>query len=1574
MKKNYALLTILLYLTVTMVFSQTKAEKDKIILGTNVQALKTIGEKATQRFTENKQKALKMANEKGWVIREDKDGRLRELIGVTPEGKPLYYTTFNVDAAKSTRANTLHNGGLLGLNIEGQSMTAHVWDGGLARTTHQEYDGVGGNNRFSIGDGTTALHYHAAHVTGTIISSGFVANSKGMAPQALAIGYDWNNDVGEAITAAGAAMLLSNHSYGYGAEDIPDDWFGQYGSDAVDWDGLMYNAPYYLMCVAAGNDGDDNTSNAAPLDGNSSFDKLSGHATAKNNLVVANAQDANIDGAGNLISVSINSSSSEEPNDDYKIKPDITGKGTGLYSTYESADDAYNSITGTSMATPNVTGTLLLLQQYYNSLYGEFMKAATLKGLALHTADDAGTTGPDAIFGWGLMNAKKAAELIASKGTSTIIDQLTLANGGSYSIDVTASGTEDLLASISWTDPAGSANSGTNSSTPALVNDLDIRVTQGASTFNPYKLTSITTNTTGDNTVDPYERIDVTSPTAGTVYTITITHKGTLSSAQNYSLIVSGIAQATDKPQVVTAAISNITQISATSGGNVIDEGIATVTERGIVWSLNPNPTTTDNKVIDIGTGTGIFTCDISGLSAATTYYVRAYAINSEGTSYGENKSFVTECGINSLPYSQNFNESATPPLCWSMIEKDSDGNHWKLGGSEYTPHSGSNVMISASWASSALTPDNWLISPQFEVNADHITLKYYVKIMDTDWPAEKYSVLVSNTGTSTTDFSTIHTETLTATDNVWKEVILDIAGYNGDNIYIAFRHHDCTDMFQLILDDISIEEVPAGTPIIANTPNPANGQGDVSLSGNLTWIWAADTDTYDLWFGETGNMTKIVTAGTAGDSGTSGSYSYTNLNANTNYEWRVDVYNTTSGLSATGQTWGFITLCGSYSTLPFEQNFDASTSLPSCWSIVDNEGNGQVWQFGTGGNLSGASGNYAYVNSDAYGSGNAQNTDLITPLLDLSNYTNITVSFNHFYRHNGTSSGTLSYKIGENVWVEIEKWEASSTNPHAFSEIVTALAGQSQVKLKWNYSGSFDWSWSIDDISITGTEITNNPEPTNHATAFTVDNVVNTSITLNWVDATGINLPAGYLIKASNVAFSDISAPIDGTPEIDGVLVKNVIQGTETIMFEGLEAETTYYFKIFPYSNAGATINYKTDGTIPQIDGTTNVALVVYCTGGPSSTSDSNVKSVNLIGETLVIDHTGCPGVIGTEDLTAQKADLYINTEYPISVEYGSCGGNYAGAGTVWIDWNHNGLFETSEIIGTWTGTPPSDPQVYNFTVPADAFIGETRMRVMQRESGSLPLDPCGTYSWGSVMDFGIVISEIPANTYTVNFSVTGANGTLAATVDGVGITTADEVEEGKDVVFTATPADGYQVAEWTLNGTPVADNTTNSYTITSLAAASTVTVEFELISVSDVLVEWNFPNTPDDQIVDGSITENSARTISRESTFASTYSYFAGASTNCISTTSWDNGLDAKYWLIDLTTTGYENLTLSSKQRSSSTGPRDFKVQYKLDGTPWTDLPSGTVTTASDFTCGVLTNVALPSILNNQGKIYLR
>lgn len=94
-------------------------------------------------------------------------------------------------------------------------------------------------------------------------------------------------------------------------------------------------------------------------------------------------------------------------------------------------------------------------------------------------------------------------------------------------------------------------------------------------------------------------------------------------------------------PTVTTTAISDTTQTTATSGGNVTNDGGASITARGICWSTSANPTTADSKTSN-STGTGTFTSSLTGLIGNTTYFVRAYATNSVGTNYGNEVSFKT--------------------------------------------------------------------------------------------------------------------------------------------------------------------------------------------------------------------------------------------------------------------------------------------------------------------------------------------------------------------------------------------------------------------------------------------------------------------------------------------------------------------------------------------------------------------------------------------------------------------------------------------------------------------------------------------------------------------------------------------------------------------------------------------------------------------------------------------------------------------------------------------------------------------------------------------------------------------
>jgi uncharacterized protein (TIGR02145 family) len=101
-------------------------------------------------------------------------------------------------------------------------------------------------------------------------------------------------------------------------------------------------------------------------------------------------------------------------------------------------------------------------------------------------------------------------------------------------------------------------------------------------------------------------------------------------------------------PSLITNDISAITHVSAIAGGNIINDGGAIITARGSCWSTSQNPTTSDSKTTN-GIGAGLFTSSLTGLSGNTTYYIRAYATNSAGTGYGDEKYFITKNGTGIL-------------------------------------------------------------------------------------------------------------------------------------------------------------------------------------------------------------------------------------------------------------------------------------------------------------------------------------------------------------------------------------------------------------------------------------------------------------------------------------------------------------------------------------------------------------------------------------------------------------------------------------------------------------------------------------------------------------------------------------------------------------------------------------------------------------------------------------------------------------------------------------------------------------------------------------------------------------
>ncbi|WP_165954229.1 S8 family serine peptidase [Seongchinamella unica] len=556
--------------------------------GTNQQRLAELQQALKAKGVAEKAAARRWASQHAIPLRRElPNGRTLELQRMGPRG-PVFYITHNVDAADSISTDELWPGGGLGLSLAGQGLTLGEWDSGRVLLEHPDlYDRA---TQMDENDDPAPVHSdHATHVAGTLIGNGGsqYPQARGMAAGAYLQAWDWNKDR-EEMSAAAAGLLVSNHSYSIAAGWIPygqaepDNWwwiggdgdedpnFGYYDEEARELDQIANAAPYYLMVKAAGNDRWDigpeagetytivdqdgisqgTSTQQRPADcGQTGYDCLPGAVVAKNILTVGAVNDVNggylpLQGPG---SVQMTGFSSYGPTDDGRIKPDLVANGWLLLSTW-GAPNYFAVIAGTSMAAPSVSGSLLLLQEHYEDLHGSgnFMRAATLKALAIHTADETGLAdGPDYEYGWGLMNTTKAAQLITADGNGDhqIVEgtRLDPSAPDAVGFSVTEEGAR-VRATLVWNDPAGTPPPAALDPTESmLVNDLDLRVVGNGNTHQPWVLNPLSpaaAATRGDNTRDNVEMVEFVA-SAGN-YSAQVSHKNNLQGgSQNYSLIIS---------------------------------------------------------------------------------------------------------------------------------------------------------------------------------------------------------------------------------------------------------------------------------------------------------------------------------------------------------------------------------------------------------------------------------------------------------------------------------------------------------------------------------------------------------------------------------------------------------------------------------------------------------------------------------------------------------------------------------------------------------------------------------------------------------------------------------------------------------------------------------------------------------------------------------------------------------------------------------------------------------------------------------------------------------------------------
>ncbi len=399
----------------------------------------------------------------------------------------------NKPGVTNHRDNYLHNTKLSGLT--GNGVVIGIGDGGMG-VLHVDFQNRQNNTSIF---GSLA---HSNHVTGTIGGAGIVNPLyKGMAPMATMLnGYypEYTDNSASSYNTYG--MVLTNNSWGYGYVCSGTDYNYESNSD----DQQMRAYPMMSNQFAAGNNGASTCSGYATGFHTSFY----GPNSAKNNFTVGALDDTD----------AIASFSSRGPAADGRIKPEICAVGVNVNSTI--ATNTYSTMSGTSMATPGVSGTMALLYEKYKSLHSGVNPDATLiKALLMNTADDGGNAGPDYKYGYGRINARRALNCLVGNLYSK--DSVSTTDSDAFVISV-PSNTAELKVMLHWRDKEANAFV-----TKTIVNDLDLKVIDPSSiTYLPWVLDYAAANvnntaTRKKDTLNVVEQVTIANPTAGN-YTLKV--------------------------------------------------------------------------------------------------------------------------------------------------------------------------------------------------------------------------------------------------------------------------------------------------------------------------------------------------------------------------------------------------------------------------------------------------------------------------------------------------------------------------------------------------------------------------------------------------------------------------------------------------------------------------------------------------------------------------------------------------------------------------------------------------------------------------------------------------------------------------------------------------------------------------------------------------------------------------------------------------------------------------------------------------------------------------------------------
>jgi len=429
--------------------------------------------------------------------------RLNELASLPYveyiESAPGEVQPLNNKSTVNARANVLRSSIIGGRNLTGQGVVIGIGDDSDP-LQHIDFSNRIINRMPAVGGS------HGIHVMGIAAGAGIVDEKlTGYAPKSTIISQNSSSILAYAdVYVQDYGMVITNNSYG---STNTCSTFGVYTLISRILDQQADDLPYLQNVFAAGNNGF-TVCNPYPTGFKTVFNDFQ---SAKNVITVGNTDETGIIAPG----------SSKGPAIDGRIKPEITAQGKSVYSTLPT--NGYGQMSGTSMASPAVSGGLSLLYQRYRQLHSNANpKNGLMKALICNGATDKGNAGPDYTYGFGWMNLLRSVKMLEQN--NYINDSVANVDSNIHSIVVPAN-TAQLKVMLYWNDPDAAPLA-----SHTLVNDLDLEVIDPSSTkYFPALLDTIPANVnnlaiTGADHINNIEQVVINNPAVGT-YSVKV--KGT---------------------------------------------------------------------------------------------------------------------------------------------------------------------------------------------------------------------------------------------------------------------------------------------------------------------------------------------------------------------------------------------------------------------------------------------------------------------------------------------------------------------------------------------------------------------------------------------------------------------------------------------------------------------------------------------------------------------------------------------------------------------------------------------------------------------------------------------------------------------------------------------------------------------------------------------------------------------------------------------------------------------------------------------------------------------------------------